>query len=135
MKRTRFSGVFSPLSYLFNGFRLWTQNISFRKILADVEELPELVDKGWRYLPLKHKNEESCDEPKTNIHGNQLPANFFIWRTDNFWVYMLYHFRYQYDQVRYISGQRLIKEHNINVSIHKNTKKKDELHIFVMCFC
>ena len=56
----------------------------FRNGLADVEELPELQDIGWRYLSLKNNEEENRDGRMTNSCSDNLPSEFFIWPTDNF---------------------------------------------------
>ena len=74
----------TPPLTLFGGAYVFNQTISFRKNLTDVEELPELVDNGWRYLPLKQENKTSHDGLMTNTNIKLLPAEIFIWRTDNF---------------------------------------------------
>ena len=56
----------------------------FRNGLADVEELPELQDIGWRYVSLKNNQEENHDDKMTNSSSDTLPSEFFIWPTDNF---------------------------------------------------
>ena len=56
----------------------------FRNDLADVEELPELQDIGWRYVSIKNNQEENRDGRMANSSSDTLPSEFFIWPTDNF---------------------------------------------------
>ena len=60
---------------LFSHCRNWT----------DIEEVPELIDNGWRY---RYLESQGVDESEDGVMNDEckidLDTNLFIWRTDNF---------------------------------------------------
>ena len=52
---------------------------------TDIEEVPEVIDNGWRYRYLNPQNVDESEDGVTNDEfKDHLNSNLFIWRTDNF---------------------------------------------------